>query len=212
MMKFMNTSSQDDFDDFIYWIFSYFAWVTCLFYWQLRHFLIYISIFYLIFKNWQFCRKNCIVLITSKCFCNNSSWCFLIYSSILFFDICNFSWIIKNYSWSFRIILSVILISWRFANKISSLLILNILWLNTFFEFIWSIRWLKAFARSFFFFWNILNFKFVLFKKFKSSNLSSIQLLNNNKLKQIFMIRVNRKFKCSFDVNFSNFQKDYYRK
>ena len=136
MMKFMNTSSQSDFDDFIYWIFSYLTWVTCLFYWQLRHFLIYVSIFCLIFGNWQFCRKNCIVLVMSKWLCNDSSWCFLIYSSILSFDICNFSWIIENCFWSFRIIQSVILISLRFANKVSSLLIFNILWSNTSFEFI----------------------------------------------------------------------------
>ena len=149
MMKFMNTSSQGDFGEFIYWICSYLAWVACLFLWQLRHFFIYVSILCLIFRNWQFCRKSCIVLITSKWFCNDSSWCFLMYSSILSFDICNFSWTIENCSWLSRIILSVMLTSCRFANKVSSLLILSMLWLNIFFKLIWSILRLKAFARSF---------------------------------------------------------------
>ena len=136
----------------MYWICSYFAWVTCLFFWQLRHFFIYVSTLCFIFENWQFCRKNCIVLITSRWLCNDSLWCFFMYSSILSFDICNFSWTIENCSWLFRIILRVVLTSCWFANNVSSLLIFNMLWLNISFEFIWLIRRFKAFARSFFFF------------------------------------------------------------
>ena len=152
MMKFMNISSQGDFDDIMYWISSYLTWVTCLFFWQLRHFLMYVLILCFIFENWQFCRKSCIVLITSKWFCNDSSWCFWMYSSILSFDICNFSWTIENCSWLFRIILSVVLTSQQFANKISLLLILNMLWSNISLDFMWCVRRLKAFTRSFSFF------------------------------------------------------------
>ena len=185
MMKFMNTSSQGDLDEFIYWIYSYLAWMTCLFFWQLRHFFIYVSTLCLIFGNWQFCRKNCIVLTTSKWFCNDSLWCSLMYLSILSFDICNFSWTIENCSWSSRIILSVVLTSCRFANKVSSSLTLSMLWLNTSFEFIWSILRLKAFARSFSFL--------------------EVYLMMNLYCSRSFDHRICRRFNCLIIMNWSKF-------
>ena len=185
MMKFMNTSSQGDFGEFIYYICSYLAWVTCLFLWQLRHFFMYVSTLCFIFENWQFCRKNYIVLTTSKWFCNDSSWCFLMYSLIFSFDICNFSWTIKNCSWLFRIIINVVLISCWFVNNVSSLLILNILWLNIFLEFIWSFLRFKAFARSFSFL--------------------EIYLMMNLYCSRSFDHRICRQFNCLIMMNWSKF-------
>ena len=100
MIKFIVISFHDDFDDFLCWISSYLTCVLCLFLWQLKHFLMYVSTCCLMLRNWHVCRKNYNVLNIFKWFCNNSSWCFLMISSILFFDICNF-FLIKNCFWSF---------------------------------------------------------------------------------------------------------------
>ena len=98
VMKFIIISSQGATSDSWYCISSYFAWVACLFLWQLWHFFIYASTFYLMCENWQCCRKNYNVFETLECFCNESSWCSLIYLLTCDFDICNFSWYIGNYS------------------------------------------------------------------------------------------------------------------
>ena len=51
MMKFINTSSYNEFNKFMYYISSYFLCIACLFFWQVKHILIYASIFCLIYKN-----------------------------------------------------------------------------------------------------------------------------------------------------------------
>ena len=135
IMKFMITFSQDTVGDSWYWISSYLICVACLFFWQLMHFLIYASIFCFIYENWQCCLNNYIVFETFECFCNDSSWCFLIYLSILFFDIWNLLLLTKNCFFSSLIIRNVALIWWWFAEMIPFSFIFKILWLNSFLFF-----------------------------------------------------------------------------
>jgi hypothetical protein len=88
-------------------------------------------------------------LVTSKCFCSDSSWCSSIHSSILLISIWSFLFSIKNFfNLSLRIC-KIVFSSCLLIDSDSSLLILSILWLNDFFVFIWLLRLLSASALSF---------------------------------------------------------------
>ena len=151
MIKFIVTSFHDDSDDIWYWILLYFACISCLFYWQLRYLLIYVSTCCLMLKNWQLCCKSCSILLISKWFLINSSWCFLIHSSILFSDICSFSCTTEYSFLSSLMILNVMFNSCLFAESDSSLLTLRMLYLNIFLIFMWLLLLLSASALSLFF-------------------------------------------------------------
>ena len=136
MIKFIVTSSHDNFSDVWYWISLYFACISCLFCWQLRHLLMYILMCYLMLKNWQLYHKSCSVLLTFKWFLVDSLWCFLMHSSILFFSICSFSCTTEYFFLSSLMILNVVFNSCLFIKSDSSLLTLRMLYLNIFLIFI----------------------------------------------------------------------------
>ena len=123
--------------------------MSCLFFWQLKYLLTYISTHIFILKNQQCCRKNWSVLFTLKWLCNDSSWCFFIVSSILFANIWNFFFFIEYCFLSSLIIRNIAHIFCLFVDNDSSWLILKILWSKIYFVFIWSLRLLNAFALSF---------------------------------------------------------------
>ncbi len=143
------TFFHDAFDDVWYWIFSYFLWILCLFFWQLKHFLMYVSTQRRIFENRQCCRKSCKVFDISKCSCNDSSWYFLIISLILFSSMISRFFFIKYCSFWSLSILSVAFISCTLADSESFLFILRMLLLINSFSFMWSFLRLKTFALSF---------------------------------------------------------------
>ena len=151
MMKFIVISFHDDFGDFWYWISPYLACVICLFFWQLRHFLMYVSTCCLMLRNWQDCRKSCNVLNTFEWLCSDSSWCSLMISSILSSDMWSRSFSIEYCFCSSLNIRKIALSSCLLADSDSFLLIFRILWLKTFLVFIWSLLRLSASALSFFF-------------------------------------------------------------
>jgi len=83
-------------------------------------------------------------LITSRCFCNNLSWCSLIHSLILLINIWSFSFFTRNSFVSSLSIRNVAFSLCLFVNSNSFLLILSILWLNDFFVLMWSFLLLSA--------------------------------------------------------------------
>ena len=135
MIKFIVTLFHDDSDGVWYWILLYFACISCLFYWQLRHLLMYVSTCCLMLKNWQLHCKSCSVLLTSKWFLVNLLWCFLMHLLILFSNICSFSCIIEYSFLLSLMILNVAFNSCLFAESDSSSLILRMLCLNIFLIF-----------------------------------------------------------------------------
>ena len=151
IIKFIEISFHDDFDDFWYWISSYLTWVLCLFFWQLKHFLMYVSTCCLMLRNWQVCRKSCNVLNTSEWLCSDSSWWFLMISSILSFDMWSRFFSIEYCFLSFFNIRKIAFSSCLLIDSDLFLLIFKILWLKIFLIFIWSLRRFNASVLSFFF-------------------------------------------------------------
>ena len=151
VIKFIMTSFHDDSDDVWYWISPYLACISCLFCWQLRHLLMYVSTCCLMLRNWQLCHKSCSILLTSEWPLVDSSWCFLMHSLILSSNICSFSCTTEYSFLSSLMILNVAFNSCLFIKSDPSLLTLRILCLNIFLIFMWSLLLLRASALLLFF-------------------------------------------------------------
>ncbi len=129
MISFYNV-----FDDVWYWISSYFLWILCLFFWQLEHLLMYVSTQRRIFENQQCRRKSWKIFNISKCSCNDSSWYYLIISSIFFLSMINRFFFIK---YCFFLSLNILSVTFNLCaladNKLFLFILRMFLLINSFF-------------------------------------------------------------------------------